>query len=120
MTPVNVYDVLQAVLESISPGNRASPFHFLCPPARRVIHFFTLHLVPNGRSALHLRYPTVSDEAVEKLGVLFSEQLLLAALDLIDRDCGKQKKVWPTITPSSPPLFSGLLHLPRPHDESHV
>jgi len=32
---------------------------------------------------------TVSDEAVEKLGVLFSEQLLLAALDLIDRDCGK-------------------------------
>jgi hypothetical protein len=32
---------------------------------------------------------TVSDEAVEKLGVLFSDQLLLAALDLIDRDCGK-------------------------------
>ncbi len=31
---------------------------------------------------------TVSDEAVEKLGTLFSEQLLLAALDLIDRDCG--------------------------------
>ncbi|KAH8994733.1 hypothetical protein EDB86DRAFT_2851699 [Lactarius hatsudake] len=29
----------------------------------------------------------VSDEAVEKLGVLFSDQLLLAALDLIDRDC---------------------------------
>jgi len=29
----------------------------------------------------------LSDEAVEKLGVLFSEQLLLAALDLIDRDC---------------------------------
>ncbi|KAH9159846.1 hypothetical protein EDB89DRAFT_1864163 [Lactarius sanguifluus] len=28
----------------------------------------------------------VSDEAVEKLGVLFSDQLLLAALDLIDRD----------------------------------
>lgn len=26
---------------------------------------------------------------MEKLGVLFSEQLLLAALDLIDRDCGK-------------------------------
>ena len=31
----------------------------------------------------------VSDEAVERLGILFSEQLLLAALDLIDRDCGK-------------------------------
>ncbi|KAF8482525.1 hypothetical protein DFH94DRAFT_626784, partial [Russula ochroleuca] len=30
---------------------------------------------------------TVSDKAVEKLGILFSEQLLLAALDLIDRDC---------------------------------
>ncbi|KAF8499620.1 hypothetical protein F5888DRAFT_1610863 [Russula emetica] len=30
---------------------------------------------------------TVSDEAVEKLGAVFSEQLLLAALDLIDRDC---------------------------------
>jgi len=29
----------------------------------------------------------LSDEAVEKLGVLFSEQLLLASLDLIDRDC---------------------------------
>ncbi|KAI0295841.1 hypothetical protein B0F90DRAFT_1132845 [Multifurca ochricompacta] len=28
-----------------------------------------------------------SDETIEKLGVLFSEQLLLAALDLIDRDC---------------------------------
>ncbi|KAH8982688.1 hypothetical protein EDB92DRAFT_1804339, partial [Lactarius akahatsu] len=26
---------------------------------------------------------------VEKLGVLFSDQLLLAALDLIDRDCGQ-------------------------------
>jgi hypothetical protein len=34
---------------------------------------------------------TVSDEAVEKLGALFSEQLLLAALDLIDRDCGMRK-----------------------------
>ena len=32
---------------------------------------------------------TVSDETVEKLGVLFSDQLLLAALDLIDRDCGE-------------------------------
>ncbi|KAI9442619.1 hypothetical protein H4582DRAFT_1808987, partial [Lactarius indigo] len=28
------------------------------------------------------------DETVEKLGTLFSDQLLLAALDLIDRDCG--------------------------------
>jgi hypothetical protein len=34
---------------------------------------------------------TVSNEAVEKLGTLFSEQLLLAALDLIDRDCGMRK-----------------------------
>lgn len=34
---------------------------------------------------------TVSDEAVEKLGMLFSEQLLLAALDLIDRDCGMRR-----------------------------
>ncbi|KAH9985809.1 hypothetical protein BJV74DRAFT_846362 [Russula compacta] len=33
-----------------------------------------------------MRY-TVSDEAIEKLSTLFSEQLLLAALDLIDRDC---------------------------------
>ncbi|KAI9510944.1 hypothetical protein F5148DRAFT_1175381 [Russula earlei] len=32
----------------------------------------------------------LSDEAVKKLGVLFSEQLLLAALDLIDRDCVTQ------------------------------
>ncbi|KAH9159850.1 hypothetical protein EDB89DRAFT_1864158 [Lactarius sanguifluus] len=35
----------------------------------------------------------VSDEAVEKLGVLFSDQLLLAALDLIDRDCGKPRSL---------------------------
>jgi hypothetical protein len=35
------------------------------------------------------RKNTVSDETVEKLGVLFSDQLLLAALDLIDRDCGR-------------------------------
>jgi len=33
---------------------------------------------------------TVSDDAVERLSILFSEQLLLAALDLIDRDCGKE------------------------------
>ncbi|KAN0106969.1 hypothetical protein V8E52_010637 [Russula decolorans] len=50
MPPVNVYLVLQGILETIEPGN-------------------------------------FSDEAVEKLGTLFSEQLLLAALDLIDRDC---------------------------------
>jgi len=35
------------------------------------------------------RTDTVSDESIEKLGVLFSDQLLLAALDLIDRDCGE-------------------------------
>ena len=81
----------------------------------------SLHLVlDHGRFALHLRFSTVSDEAVEKLGVLFSEQLLLAALDLIDRDCGKQTKVRPTIMPSSTPFSSGLLHLPRPPHESHV
>ena len=39
----------------------------------------------------HKHNKTVSDEAVEKLGTLFSEQLLLAALDLIDRDCGMRK-----------------------------
>lgn len=50
MPPVNVYHVLQGILETIEPGN-------------------------------------FSDEAMEKLGTLFSEQLLLAALDLIDRHC---------------------------------
>jgi hypothetical protein len=33
---------------------------------------------------------------VERLGVLFSDQLLLAALDLIDRDCGKGTSFLPT------------------------
>jgi hypothetical protein len=42
------------------------------------------------------------DEAVEKLAILFSEQLLLAALDLIDRDCGMRKH--------RPLLFSPLIH----------
>jgi hypothetical protein len=42
-------------------------------------------------TAYHNQRHTVSDEAVEKLGILFSEQLLLAALDLIDRDCGTRK-----------------------------
>jgi hypothetical protein len=42
-------------------------------------------------TAYHNQRHTVSDEAVEKLGILFSEQLLLAALDLIDRDCGMRK-----------------------------
>jgi len=50
MSSVNVYSILQAVLDTVHPEN-------------------------------------LSDEAIEKLGVLFSEQLLLAALDLIDRDC---------------------------------
>ncbi|KAH9027733.1 hypothetical protein EDB85DRAFT_1974243 [Lactarius pseudohatsudake] len=50
MSRVDVYSVLNTILETIEPGN-------------------------------------LSDEAVEKLGVLFSDQLLLAALDLIDRDC---------------------------------
>ncbi|KAH9979059.1 hypothetical protein BGW80DRAFT_1282704 [Lactifluus volemus] len=50
MAPLTIYNILQAILETIEPGN-------------------------------------LPDEAVEKLGVLFSEQLLLAALDLIDRDC---------------------------------
>jgi hypothetical protein len=48
-----------------------------------------------GHSTTHVKktqsMKTVSDEAVEKLGTLFSEQLLLAALDLIDRDCGMRK-----------------------------
>jgi hypothetical protein len=47
---------------------------------------------------------TVPDEAVEKLGVLFSEQLLLAALDLIDRDCGKENAFFQVI-PFSPVIF---------------
>ncbi|KAN0135400.1 hypothetical protein V8E53_006679 [Lactarius tabidus] len=46
----------------------------------------------NVYSVLHTILETIepgnlSDETVEKLGVLFSDQLLLAALDLIDRDC---------------------------------
>jgi len=46
----------------------------------------------NVYSVLHTILETIEpgnlcDEAVEKLGVLFSDQLLLAALDLIDRDC---------------------------------
>ena len=58
------------------------------------------NLVPDGHwpspHTLHLRNQyAVSDEAVEKLGILFSEQLLLAALDLIDRDCGKREQPVP-------------------------
>ncbi|KAI9455435.1 hypothetical protein BJY52DRAFT_1279970 [Lactarius psammicola] len=46
----------------------------------------------NVYSVLHTILETIqpgnlSDEAVEKLGILFSDQHLLAALDLIDRDC---------------------------------
>ena len=66
---MNVYSVLHTILEAIEPGNRISFFF-----SRRC-----------GTEYTNL----VSDETVEKLGVLFSDQLLLAALDLIDRDCGK-------------------------------
>ncbi|KAF8262427.1 hypothetical protein EI94DRAFT_1832806 [Lactarius quietus] len=46
----------------------------------------------NVYSVLHTILETIepgnfSDETLEKLGVLFSDQLLLAALDLIDKDC---------------------------------
>ncbi|KAI0256397.1 hypothetical protein BJV78DRAFT_1118074 [Lactifluus subvellereus] len=71
MEPVDIYSIFQAILETIEPGSR------------------TLHPSHPPRNSIKLiqRCFTVSDEAVEKLSVLFSEQLLLAALDLIDRDC---------------------------------
>jgi SWIM zinc finger len=74
MPPLTIYNILQAILETIEPGNRLS-----------------LSLLSTQRyNKTHpVIFFTVPDEAVEKLGVLFSEQLLLAALDLIDRDCGK-------------------------------
>jgi hypothetical protein len=48
-------------------------------------------VIPPPTSKKNTTNKTVSDEAVEKLNTLFSEQLLLAALDLIDRDCGMRK-----------------------------
>ena len=33
--------------------------------------------------------PLIVEEYIEKLKFLFSENLLLAALDLVDRECGK-------------------------------
>ncbi|KAH9062467.1 hypothetical protein EDB87DRAFT_1559151 [Lactarius vividus] len=50
----------------------------------------------------------VSDEAVERLGILFSDQLLLAALDLIDRDCGQLLSVIKYVSPWGRHHFSVL------------
>jgi hypothetical protein len=55
---------------------------------------------------------------VEKLGVLFSEQLLLAALDLIDRDCGKENTFFQPIQFGLVYFTSGQLYFtlgPKPH-----
>jgi hypothetical protein len=74
MPPLNIYSILQAILETIEPRNR-TPYLILR----------SMQLSSSKRCF------TVSDEAVEQLSVIFSEHLLLAALDLIDRDCGKGK-----------------------------
>jgi hypothetical protein len=88
MPSVNIYSILQAILEAIDPGNRAVPYSLF--PARRA-HFCSPARRHHRHNNLHkIIHDTVSDEAVEKLSTLFSEQLLLAALDLIDRDCGKE------------------------------
>ncbi|KAH9046074.1 hypothetical protein EDB84DRAFT_1265590 [Lactarius hengduanensis] len=72
MSRVDVYSVL---LETIEPGN--------------CIVFILSHCRVTECTLANTLANTVSDEAVEQLGFPFSDQLLLAVLDLIDRDCGK-------------------------------
>ena len=48
-------------------------------------------ILPFGYSGILDRLHTVPQESLEKLSLMFAEDVLVGALDYIDRDCGQSK-----------------------------
>lgn len=67
----DLYRIFIAILDELKEGSRESPFPF-----------------SQNAYVVSDKEIEVTDECILKLGYLFSSNVLLAALDLIDRDCG--------------------------------